>query len=160
MKIILLCKTHLNISDLKDNTNVSSVPFFSFYSSLWLLTACGFFSSGFNVRREFTYENLLHSSTQNTAFLSDHGFCPQNLPVLLRPGTTMGSGENLEEFQSCREVLIIISYGLNYKTVGPDTEWWKKPCLALLLIRSYNPKFYLGSFKVSSHLITLPKPWP
>ena len=48
--------------------------------------------------------------------------------------------------------------------VGPDTEWWKRPCLALLLMSSYNPNFYLGSFKVSCHLITLqpnvcPKEW-
>ncbi|CAN0469499.1 unnamed protein product [Rangifer tarandus platyrhynchus] len=77
---------------------------------------------GFNVRREFTYENLLHSSTQNTAFQNDHGFCPQNSPVPLRPGTTIGSGENLEGFPSCREVFIIISYSLNYKMVGPHTE--------------------------------------
>ena len=150
MKIILLWKTHLNISDLKDNANVSSVPVFSFCSSLWLLIACGFFSSGFNGRKY-----LLYSSTQNTAFLSNHGFHPQNFAVPLRPGTTMGTGKNLEEFQSCREGFIIIPYCLNYKTVGPDTEWWKTPCLALLLMSSYNPNFYLGSFKVSCHLITL-----
>lgn len=159
MNKILLCKTHLNISDLKDNTNVSSVPVFSFYSSLWLLIACGFFSLGFNVRKY-----LLYSSTQNTAFLSNHGFHPQNFAVPLRPGTTMGTGKNLEEFQSCREGFIITPYCLNYKIVGPDTEWWKKPCLALLLMSSYNPNFYLGSFKVSCHLITLqpnlcPKEW-
>lgn len=159
MNKILLCKTHLNISDLKDNTNVSSVPVFSFYSSLWLLIACGFFSLGFNVRKY-----LLYSSTQNTAFLSNHGFHPQNFAVPLRPGTNIGTGKNLEEFQSCREGFIITPYCLNYKIVGPDTEWWKKPCLALLLMSSYNPNFYLGSFKVSCHLITLqpnlcPKEW-
>ena len=159
-----MCKTHLNISDLKDNTNVSSVPVFSFYSSLWLLIACGFFSSGFNVRIKCTYKNLLYSSTQNTAFLSNHGFHPQNFAVPLRPGTTMGTGKNLEEFQSCREGFIISPYHLNYKTVGPGTEWWERPCLALLLMSSYNPNFYLGSFKVSCHLITLqpnlcPKEW-
>ena len=164
MKIILLWKTHLNIPDLKDNTNVSSVPVFSFYSSLWLLIACGFFSSGFNVRIECTYKNLLYCSTQNTTFLSNHSFHPQNFPVPLRPGTIMGTGKNLEEFQSCREGFIISPYHLNYKTVSPDTEWWKRPCLALLLMSSYNPNFYLGSFKISCHLITLqpnvcPKEW-
>ncbi|KAI4550430.1 hypothetical protein MJT46_018595 [Ovis ammon polii x Ovis aries] len=51
--------------------------------------ACGFFSLGFNVR----IRDLLYSSTQNTAFLSNHGFHPQNFAVPLRPGTTMGTGK-------------------------------------------------------------------
>lgn len=68
------------------------------------------------------YENLLYSSTQNTAFLSNHGFHPQNFPVPLRPGTTMGTGKNLEEFQSCREGFIITPFHLNYKTVGLGIE--------------------------------------
>ncbi|MXQ99079.1 hypothetical protein E5288_WYG003702 [Bos mutus] len=46
---------------------------------------------GFNVRIECTYKNLLYSSTQNTAFLSNHDFHPQNFLVPLRPGTTMGT---------------------------------------------------------------------
>ncbi|KAG5194318.1 hypothetical protein JEQ12_013115 [Ovis aries] len=77
--------------------------------------ACGFFSLGFNVR----IRDLLYSSTQNTAFLSNHGFHPQNFAVPLRPGTTMGTGKNLEEFQSCREGFIITPYCLNYKTELP-----------------------------------------
>ncbi|MXQ84317.1 hypothetical protein E5288_WYG014256 [Bos mutus] len=60
--------------------------------------ACGFFSSGFNVRIECTYKNLLYCSTQNTAFLSNHSFHPQNFPVPLRPGTIMGTGKVVADY--------------------------------------------------------------
>ncbi|XDC68253.1 hypothetical protein R6Z07M_019435 [Ovis aries] len=40
-----------------------------------------------------TRKYLLYSSTQNTAFLSDHGFHPQNFAVPLRPDTNIGTGK-------------------------------------------------------------------
>ena len=75
---------------------------------------------------EFTYKNLLYFSTQNMAFQRNHSFHPHTFPVPLRPGTTTGTGKNLEEVQSCRKAYITLSYSSKYKTVGTDTGQWKK----------------------------------